>query len=106
MKESKIDLKTIIEKCESCETEIPIYGVVEIAKGSFSLLYNEGTILKRVEEKIGEHDWNVLVTSVLATFLSSLYATVELSKDMEKVKDFGKKVGAKFVAVSKEDGEA
>lgn len=104
MKESKVDLKTIIETCRSCKALIPINEILEIAEGSFSILYNEGTILKKVEEKIGEHDWNVLITSIFATFFSSLYATAELSEDTDKAKEFGKKVGAAFVAFSEKEG--
>ena len=100
---SKIDLKQVVEKCEKCTKVITIKEVTEIAQGSLSLLYNQGSILKRVEKTIGEEDWNILVTSVLGTFLSSLYATAELSDDIEKAKQFGKDIGASGIAIKRGD---
>jgi len=99
----KVDLKQIIEKCEKCEKPITVKEVVEIAQGSLSLLYNQGTILKRVEKTLGEKDWNILLTSVLGTFLSSLYATVELGGDLDKSAQFGKEIGASVMAVNRGD---
>ncbi len=101
MSTPKIDLKQVVEKCEGCLKPITVKEVTEIAQGSLSLLYNQGTILKRVEKTIGEQDWNILVTSVLGTFLSSLYASTELNGDLGKAAKFGQDIGASGMAVKR-----
>ncbi len=102
---AKVDLKGIVKKCYKCTKTITVKEVTEIVHGSLQLLYKEGTILKRVEKTIGEEDWNILVTSVMGTFLSSLYATTELSDDLDKAAKFGDSIGAKGMAIAKRKGK-
>lgn len=99
----RVDLKLIIETCKESDAKIDFEQLIDVMMGSISYLYNDGTILKRVERKIGQEDWNILITSVLSTFLSSLYATVELKDNTEKAAEFGKEIGAKEMAVVKDN---
>ena len=57
---------------------------------------------RELKRDLVKKDWNILVTSITGTFLSSLYATAELSEDPEKAIKFGKEIGAKGVALVKE----
>lgn len=97
-----VDLMKILKKCKKCDKKLTVAEVAYVAQNSFALLYHEGTALKRIEKRLGEKDWNILVTSITGTFLSSLYATAELSEDPEKAIKFGKEIGAKSVALVKE----
>ena len=98
----KIPLKKIMEDCKKSKKKIALKDVAEIAEGSFSLLYNQGSILKRVDKKIGEEDFNILVTSCLSTLMGSLYATCEGKfKNEEDIIKYGQSIGATGVAIKK-----
>ena len=98
----KIPLQKIMEDCKKSKKKIALKDVAEIAEGSLSLLYNQGSILKRVEKKIGDEDFNILVTSCLSTVMGSLYATCEGKfKNEEDVVKYGQSIGATGVAIKR-----
>ena len=70
----EINLKKLIDDCLTSENTLTVKEVAEITQLSFSLLYNEGSLLKEVEKKIGEKDFNVMVTSIFTTLLTNVYS--------------------------------
>ena len=80
MKESP--LEKIIEDCLNSDAEISLNLVTELYQTTLSVLYNDGDILKKVEEKIGKEDFNILFTSLTVSFLTTLYANA-MFKDMD-----------------------
>ena len=98
----KIPLQKIMEDCKKSKKKIALKDVADIVEGSLSLLYNQGSILKRVDKKIGDEDFNILVTSCLSTVMGSLYATCEGKfKNEEDVVKYGQSIGATGVAIKR-----
>lgn len=100
-----IPLKDIMDKCKKSKKKIKVSDVAEIAETCLGLLYNQGTILKRVEKKIGEEDWNILVTSCLSTLFGTIYANTEGKfKTEADAINYGKSIGATGVAIKHKNG--
>ena len=99
---NKIPLKQIMDDCKKSKKKIKISEVADIVEGSLSLLYNQGSILKRVEKKIGEEDWNILITSCLSTLMGSIYANAEgnFKTESDAIK-YGESIGASGVAIKR-----
>lgn len=88
-----IPLEQIMTNAKACDKKIKVKDVAELIEGSYAVLYNEGTILKEVEKKIGDADYNVLITSLLGTFMSTIYANANF-KNIDKMVEYGKNVNA------------
>ena len=99
-----IPLKQIMDDCKKSKKKIKVSQVAEIAEESLALLYNQGTILKRVEKKIGEEDFNILVTSCLSTLMGSIFANAEgnFKTENDAIK-YGESIGASGVAIKRGD---
>lgn len=97
---NKVNLKRIIESCKKSRATLSVKDVAEIIEASVKVLYNTGTILKKVERKIGEEDFNALVTSCLGTLLTNIYINAE--KDVDIV-EFGNEIGASGSCIVKKE---
>ena len=74
----KIPLDKIFEDALKSEKLVKVKDVAETFQQTIAILYNKGSVLKRIENKIGEEDFNILITSLSATFLTTIYANAEL----------------------------
>lgn len=95
-----IPLKKIVDDCKACNKPIDVSEVADIYLGSFSTLYNEGGVLKEVEKRIGEDNFNLFVTSMMSTFLVTLYCSANFDNVEDAIR-YGASVGAQKAAVFK-----
>lgn len=84
----------IVEKCLKCKETLTVSDASSVVIGSMKVCYQEGTLLKEVEKKIGEGMFNRMCNLLLSTTLASMYGTAVGMKDTEKAKEFGKEIGA------------
>lgn len=97
---NKIPLKDLIDECKKSKKKVNISTVAKVIEEGIGLLYNQGTVLKRVEKKVGEEDFNILLTSLISTIMGTLYANATF-KTQEELIEYGKKIGATQMLVER-----
>ena len=94
----KIPLSKVIEDAKKCNKSVPVKEVANIVEFTMASLYHEGKILKEVEQTIGEHKFNVLMTSIIGTIISSTYANFGLETDEERMA-YGASINASAIGL-------
>ena len=97
---NKVPLEKIMTDCKKCNKNVKVKDVAEVFEESIAILYNTGSILKRIEKKIGEDDFNGLITSIMATFLSTIYANAQFDSVEESIA-YGSKINATSIGIKK-----
>ena len=95
-----VPLQKIVNDCKNCNKEVKVKDVAEVFEESIAILYNKGSILKRIEKKIGKDDFNGLITSIMATVLSTIYSNAQFDS-VEEMIDYGSEINATEIGVKK-----
>lgn len=96
----KVGLQKVIEDCKKSTKSIKVKDVAEVFEMSISALYQGGSILKRIREKIGDDDFNGLITSIMCTTLSTIYTNTQFD-NIDDMITYGKEINASFVGIKK-----
>lgn len=97
---NKINLQKIVEDCKACNKQLTVSEATDIFISSYSMLYNEGSVLKDIEKKLGDNEYNLLITSMMSTFLTNLFVNKAFD-DINDAIQYGASVGANKAAVMK-----
>ena len=91
-----IPLEQIMKDAKKCNKTVKVSDVADVMENGFSALYQSGTILKKVQAKVGDEDFNTLITSLLSTFITTIYANANF-ETQEEMLEYAAKVNASKV---------